>query len=186
MFVCIETVVINVESPSEQKVPTSPNEALKNKFEKDKLPEHIDKCWGSVYLLLDKYQQNKIFILNSVLMQAKLDNVDKSNEFLNAFNEYAFNANMKDIGFPIIISGNGLIKRMNLVAMLSGLKLNGDLTNFGFGVTHFEYFKKNKAKQDASFTSTFSYKDMLNTTVDVTLGMYLYLYFISIIVLLFV
>lgn len=126
--------------------------------------ERIENCWKTVFLLLEQYQQNKLKQFSKQPPfkpeQSNLIELNELNDFYSLYSCF-FNK-------PLIIVGNFAVKKMNLIAMLSSLKLEGELDCFNLQLSHQECRKKLKPKK--KFFDEISIKNIINSSIDFNLG----------------
>lgn len=192
--------VVNIDEEPDM---VGSNESLANMSisEQQMLFDRRQKVWKAVYIMAEEYKllRSQAFLNNSLAtlnpkseaaniaaaLLAESNNVNNMNNNLKAMlnygciNEEAIlkaHPRFMSLATPaIIIAGSGVVKRMNLVAMLSGLKLDGDLTNFGFNLTRHQYFKhlkptaKIEQQQQPNNFPLITTKCMKNMSVNVSL-----------------
>lgn len=189
-----EEFVITIESPTDEKVVAFPETTtttagqLPTTTSATRAPgsepkssidsfTQVEKCWRTVYFLLDQHRRNRVqMYLNSSSAfsnknaVAHLLNQPESTE-ANSNTVYLMYPNLDLFGgCPVIVAGSGLVKRMNLVAMLSTLKLDGDLTNFSFSLTHQGSSRRERPKPAVTFSPVVHLKNILTTSFEVNLG----------------
>ncbi|KAH9506664.1 hypothetical protein DERF_011385 [Dermatophagoides farinae] len=116
----------------------------------------IDNCWRTISRMLEQYQKTK-----SKLFTNHADQFEQFNEddFYSVYSGL--------INKPWIVMGNTTVVKMNVIAMLSGLKLEGELHNFNFSLSHQECRKKYKAR--TQWPSNLGIQNLINTTIDINL-----------------
>lgn len=142
--------------------------------------DQAEKCWKTVYFWLDKYKRNRIqtYLTNYSLGNSPALNEElrssssinwKNVNFLNDDNILVLHHKLICNRYPFIFVGSALVKRMSLVAMLSGLKLDGELANLSFNVIHNQMFKKNKVKPNQSMTNAVQMKNIHSISASIKL-----------------
>lgn len=145
---------------------------------------HVEKCWRTVYFLLEQHRRNRVqMYLHSssafaggkstvAQMMGAQDGAVATDANNNQNNQtvYVMYPNLDLFGgSPVIVVGSGLVKRMNLVAMLSTLKLDGDLTNFGFSLALQDSSRRERPKPTVTFSPVVHLKNTLTASIDVDL-----------------
>lgn len=125
--------------------------------------ERIENCWKTVFLFLEEYQQNKLKQFSKQPSIKPESNLMEFNELSDFYSLYSCFFNK-----PLIIVGNFAVKKMNLIAMLSSLKLEGELDCFNLQLSHQECRKKLKPRK--KFFDEISIKNIMNSSIDFNLG----------------
>nr|XP_027205737.1 transmembrane protein KIAA1109-like [Dermatophagoides pteronyssinus] len=116
----------------------------------------INNCWRTISRMLEQYQKTK-----SKLFTNQADQFEQFNEddFYSVYSGL--------INKPLIIMVNTAVSKMNVIAMLSGLKLESELYNFNFSVSHQECRKKHKTR--TQWPNNLAIQNLINTTIDINL-----------------
>lgn len=154
--------VINIEEENPYKENLS-----ESKQPEEFIDPSVRNCWQTAQTLFEQYNRNQLksIVTNDQMIyhnasemntRIKFDRINEDN-FYSAFS-YVFNR-------PFIVVGNSSVKKMNFIAMLSGLRLESELKNFDLTLNHQEIYRQNRFEPNS-----IGIKIIKTSSIDFNLG----------------